>query len=333
MINDNEKYGLIALHAGSSVQLKPTEIAPGLWAASEPFVMLTPLWREWLGTIRAQQIERCNVFFLVKVRSATPDILDQENLDLENQAWRAYLGLLLSKLFATAEEPLVISGARQGPEVGIRQLVNLPQPIHDALDMLHQLDASHVARAGQLAAALSAYSQASPAGGCWRFTRVVSLYAATRAIKEMVDRIHQYARCLDGLTVPPMRGGTGKNFADRVSLFVGSAHRDLFETLYKLRGEIEHLHENRYLETYDRSVRLQLLKYAGILEYVVRNCIVRVLETPSLWSHFCTTTALEAFWTLPEMKRRALWGPPVDPMEALVGFDEAWLRDGDLGGS
>jgi hypothetical protein len=250
MINDNEKYGLIALHAGSSVQLKPTEIAPGLWAASEPFVMLTPLWREWLGTIRAQQIERCNVFFLVKIRSATPDILDQENLDLENQAWRAYLGLLLSKLFATAEEPLVISGARQGPEVGIRQLVNLPQPIHDALDMLHQLDASHVARAGQLAAALSAYSRASPAGGCWRFTRVVSLYAATRAIKEMVDRIHQYARCLDGLTVPPMRGGTGKNFADRVSLFVGSAHRDLFETLYKLRGEIEHLHENRYLETY-----------------------------------------------------------------------------------
>ena len=74
--------------------------------------MLTPLWREWLGTIRVQQIERCNVFFLVKIRSATPDILDQENLDLENQAWRAYLGLLLSKLFATAEEPLVISGAR-----------------------------------------------------------------------------------------------------------------------------------------------------------------------------------------------------------------------------
>jgi hypothetical protein len=237
MINDNEKYGLIALHAGSSVQLKPTEIAPGLWAASEPFVMLTPLWREWLGTIRVQQIERCNVFFLVKIRSATPDILDQENLDLENQAWRAYLGLLLSKLFATAEEPLVISGARQGPEVGIRQLVNLPQPIHDALDMLHQLDASHVARAGQLAAALSAYSRASPAGGCWRFTRVVSLYAATRAIKEMVDRIHQYALCLDGLTVPPMRGGTGKNFADRVSLFVGSAHRDLFETHFTSSGE------------------------------------------------------------------------------------------------
>jgi hypothetical protein len=135
----------------------------------------------------------------------------------------------------------------------------------------------------------------------------------------------------DGLTVPPIKGGTGKNFADRVSLFVGSAYHSLFEQLYALRGKIEHLHENRYLETYDRTVRLALLKDAGILEYIVRSCIVRVLDTPALWSYFSNTSAVESFWTLPEPQRQSIWGPPIDPMQALSGFNENWVRDIDLG--
>jgi hypothetical protein len=241
------------------------------------------------------------------------------------------LGLLLTSLFATAEPPLMISGARQGSELVIRRLTTLPQPVHEALDMVHRLDESDIRRAGNVAAAIAGYHQARPTGGCWRFTRIVSLYANTRAIMEMVDRIHQYTRCLDGLTVPPMRGGTGRNFADRVSLFVGPANRALSERLYGLRGEIEHLHENRYLETFDRTVRLSLLKDAGILEYVVRSCIGRVLETPALWPYFCNTSALQSFWDLPEAQRRSMWGPPIDPMQALSGFNEDWVRDIDLG--
>jgi hypothetical protein len=221
---------------------------------------------------------------------------------------------VLARLFATSEPPLIISGAHQGTALAIRQVTNLPRPVHEALDMTRRFDVVDIRRAGQLVAA---YDRARPASGCWRFTRVVSLYAATRAVLEMVDRIHQYARCLEGLTVPPVRSGAGKNFADRVALFVDPGNRALFERLYALRGEIEHLHENRYLETFDRPVRLGLLKDAGHLEYVVRRCLARVLDTPALWPHFCTTTALERFWALPEAQRRRLWGPCIDPTQAL----------------
>jgi hypothetical protein len=132
--------------------------------------------------------------------------------------------------------------------------------------------------------------------------------------------------------MPPMKGGTGKTFADRVMLFVGRPNRALFERLYAVRGEIEHLHENRYLETFDRAVRLGLMKDAGILEYVLRGCIGRVLATPALWPYFCNTAALESFWTLPEPQRQSMWGPPNDPIQALSGFNEDWVREIDLGG-
>jgi hypothetical protein len=115
--------------------------------------------------------------------------------DLENQAWRGYLGLLLTGLSAAVDPPLMISGARQQAELSIRQLTNLPTPV-SLLDMVYRLEKADIHRAGQLATGMAAYYQARPAGGCWRFRRVVSLYASTRAIVEIVDRIHQYARCL-----------------------------------------------------------------------------------------------------------------------------------------
>ena len=145
-----------------------------------------------------------------------------------------------------------------------------------------------------------------------------------------MDRIHQYTRCLDGLTVPP-GGGTGKKFADRMALVVGPAHRDLFEEIYAIRGAIEHLRENDYTEPFDRVGRLGLIKKAGIVEYVARSSLVRILETKSLWPYFKTKPSLMAFWDLPLADQVSLWGAPIDPMAGIAGFDEAQFSDADLG--
>jgi hypothetical protein len=92
MIEENEKFALVALRLGGAPALQTTEIAPELWAASQPFVPLTAPWREWLGTIRVEQIERCNLFLLTNMRSAMPATLDQDNQQLENRVSRGYLG-------------------------------------------------------------------------------------------------------------------------------------------------------------------------------------------------------------------------------------------------
>jgi hypothetical protein len=135
---------------------------------------------------------------------------------------------------------------------------------------------------------------------------------------------------LDGLTVPP-GGGTGKNFAERLALFIGPAHRDLFEKIYAIRGAIEHLRENDYTEPFDRAGRLDLVKKAGVVEYVARCSLVRILETKSLWPHFKTKSSLMAFWDLPSASRASLWGMAIDPMAGIAGFDDAQFSDEDLG--
>jgi hypothetical protein len=146
-----------------------------------------------------------------------------------------------------------------------------------------------------------------------------------------MDRIHQYTRCLDALTIPP-GGGSGKKLGDRMALIVGPAYRDLFEEIYAIRGAIEHLRENDYMEPFDRAGRLDLMKKAGIVEYVARSSLVHVLETKPLWEHFKTKPSLLAFWDLTHADRASLWGATIDPMAGIAGFDEAQWSDADLGG-
>src|SRR5262249_47227609 len=116
-----------------------------------------------------------------------------------------------------------------------------------------------------------------------------------------------------------------------VALFVGGAHQATFERLYRLRGEIEHLHENRYLEVFDRHTRTGLWKDACILEYVSRSCFARILEPPVLWQHFRSTSTVESFWTLTEADRQTRWGATIDPLLGLTGFNEGRISDEDLG--
>jgi hypothetical protein len=48
---------------------------------------------------------------------------------------------------------------------------------------------------------------------------------------------------------------------------------------------------------------------------------VRIVLEPKLWPRFSNTLALQTFWTLDEQQRRALWGAPINPTDALVDFD------------
>jgi hypothetical protein len=144
---------------------------------------------------------------------------------------------------------------------------------------------------------------------------VVAIYSCPLALhqKESVYRIHQYARCLEGPTVPPVRGGTGKNFAYRMALFVGAAHVSRFKKLYKLGGEIEHPHENKYWESFDRAMRLELWKDACILNHTARTCIARILATPTLWPHF---------------RIGKPFGRSLNPSNRLFGDRPGWARRG-----
>ena len=101
--------------------------------------------------------------------------------------------------------------------------------------------------------------------------------------------------------------------------------------IYDVRSAVEHLHDNRYLEGFDRETRLDLIKKEAIIEHIARTALARIIGDSRLWPHFANTESLASFWALPEDERRRIWGEPIDPLEAVADFDPHYIHDGLLG--
>ena len=97
-IEDGEKYALVGLTVKIDGHLPPGKITPNLWVFADTTFNVPPHWQEWLGSIRAQEVEDCNLFLLSKLASLTPDVLDAENQKLQQRVWTFYVGLLLAPM-------------------------------------------------------------------------------------------------------------------------------------------------------------------------------------------------------------------------------------------
>jgi hypothetical protein len=190
--------------------------------------------------------------------------------------------------------------------------------------------AKDIRLAAQLAGKTDARGVAPINGGHWRFFRTLFIYTEARAIADILDRIHQYCRCIDGLILPDV-GKTKAQFKYRTELFIGPRHHDLIGEIYDERSAVEHLHENRYLESFDRQTRLDLLKKEAITEHIARSAIARIVGDSNLWPHFANTSSLREFWALEETKRRQIWGDPINPIDSVADFGPNYIPDGLLG--
>ena len=224
----------------------------------------------------------------------------------------------------------MLTGARQDGVLGIRQQTDLDLPAPQVFRPYPPVVAGNIHLAAQLAQQLVAMQPETAPAHLLRLLRTLHIYIKTRAIGEPLDRIHQYCRCIDGLILPAI-GKTKRQFKSRTQLFIGPTHHDLMGGLYDIRSNVEHLHENRYLETFDREVRLDLVEKEAIVEYIARRALARIISNDALWAHFGNTAALEAFWSLSPDERSKVWGDPIDPLEPLANFDPKYLHDGRLG--
>jgi hypothetical protein len=331
-IENGDKYALVGLDLKLKGAPPPERVADELWALTGASFDVPAEWRKWLGSIRADEVAGCNLFLASKLTSATPDILDGENLTLENRVWHFYVGLLLSAMFSPSHRPVLLTGARRDGVVGIRQHKDLELPLPQLFRPYPAVVAADIVSAAHLGQRLSTLPAAAASGGLWRFFRTLHIYVETRAVADLLDRIHQYCRCIDGLILPDI-GKTKQQFKSRTELFIGPGHHDLMGALYDVRSHVEHLHENRYLEDFDRAVRLDLMQKETVIEYIVRTTLSRIIGQGALWAQFGNTTALQKFWALPPDDRRRLWGDPIDPLATLMYFDATHLHDGDLGKS
>lgn len=101
--------------------------------------------------------------------------------------------------------------------------------------------------------------------------------------------------------------------------------------IYDIRSDVEHLHENRRLETYDRAKRISIAEREAVCEWVARSCLARILLECSVMDHFSDVESLENFWAKDVVERRKIWGAPFDPRASLSGFDFNHVSDQQLG--
>jgi hypothetical protein len=329
-ISEGEKYALVGISVKTEGHIPSGKISPNLWTLTDPTFTMPSTWKEWLGTIRAGQVEDSDLFLLSKEISKTPDVLDGENEDLKQRVQNFYTGLLLASTFAPAHDPVLLTGARRAGEVDIRQEQDIDAPIPKVFCPYPPVMAGDLRLAAQLGEKIGALAVAPLGGGHWRLFRALHVYTEARTSSQIVDRIHQYSRCIDGVILPDI-GKTRQQFRSRTELFIGPYHHQLMGEIYDVRSNVEHLHEYLYLETFDRKVRLDLLRKEAIIEHIARNVLARIIGDDNLWPYFANTPALAALWALPSVDRQQIWGDPFDPNEALAEFDPAYIHDGLLG--
>jgi hypothetical protein len=329
-INDGEKYAFVGLEVRVEGPLPNGQLTQNFWVLSDARFSIPAHWREWLGTIRVEQLEDCNLFLMSKLKSSAPKILDAENQTLQRRVGNFYAGLVLAGSFAPSHAPVMLTGARHGEEIDIRQQQEFETPVVSLARPYPPIQRENVLLASQLGTNIEILPAAGVSGGQWRLFRTLHIYMQARTSQAMLDRLHQYCRCVEGLILPQV-GRTRSQFKSRTELFIGPGHHTLMGELYDIRSAVEHLHENRYLETFDRAARLDLVKKETIVEYIARTALVRIIGNANCWPHFSNTSSLSRFWSLPADERRLIWGDPIDPMAALHDYDEQFINDGQLG--
>jgi hypothetical protein len=330
-LGEGEKYALLGLNIKSDqAAFADEQLSPELAILTRAAFKMPSHWREWLGSIRAEEVEDCDLFILTKLKSKQAGVLDGENHALLARVWSFYRGLLLTSRFATAHKPVILTGSREDGEIGVRQTQDLETPAECVFRGYPEVSQAELRQAAALAAQLCQLRAIAKGDSHWRLFRVLSLYVATPPERDLLHRLHQYARCVDGLVLS--RPGKGaSDFKSRAELFIGPGHEDVMGEVYSDRSSVEHLHEDRLLEPFERANRLEIVRKEAIIEYVARAALRRIVLNENLWPHFANRSGLETFWALTPDERRAIWGDPVNPLDALAEFDPKYIHDGNLG--
>jgi hypothetical protein len=91
-------------------------------------------------------------------------------------------------------------------------------------------------------------------------------------------------------------------------------------------------HHNRYLESFDRNTRLDLLKKVAVVRTYRTNIARPDRGRENFLAALRKHRRLGSVRALPDLDRRQLWGPAINPLDALADFDPKLIHDGHLGG-
>jgi hypothetical protein len=175
-IEDGEKYAMIGLNIKLAGQIPTGNMTEHFSVLADTAFVVPDHWKEWLGTIRVEQVEACNLFLLTKLVSQRPGVMDAEDLTLRGRVNRFYVGFLLASTGVPADPPVMFVGARHDGEVGVRQQQNFDSPVPGLILRYPSVTADQLRLAARLGEQLEALPEARVPGGHWRISNLVYLY-------------------------------------------------------------------------------------------------------------------------------------------------------------
>jgi hypothetical protein len=321
----NHKYGLIALDGAAAFE-QPIDLGNGYFALARRLVELPAHWKEWLGTVRTDRIERAGLVLLATVPTERPEDIDADNDLAGRRVDNLFWGLLAAGHLRFEGEGTRLTGAHGAGGIDVRQESGTMLVVR-----LRGINTSHVSEADCRRAALLAEQVTTLLGspGMLRLKLALRTFMVGFSEYDLGERIHQFVRAMaDGIA----NSWRNDEFRRKSALFVGDRDDDL-ETcreLYMMRSNAEHFNEPDERIEPRLPVREGLLRgYRRALqsEFLARYCFTRVLERPSLWQYFVSKDRLDDFWNLDPTVRAELWGPPMDLAAALSPFDPSVVPD------
>jgi hypothetical protein len=326
LVQPGNKFALLAIGCPTKNLPSCLSFAPGVIATTRPPIEFGDHWREWLGTVGYQDFRKFRLFLVVSVESGSPVTVGDENKTLHDRLRHWLVGLLLAGR-ASFGRPFFLAGAGGSPKPSIRQF-GWWQPATEILGIgSPSIQRSTLESAWMIAQQIDALNTAGPG---WRMTSVLTIFVEARARPGLLDRIHQFCRCIEGFILPDP-GNTARQFKSRTELFIGPRNHDVMGQIYYVRSAVEHLHHQRLTEPTGRTERVELARQAAILEAVARGCITRLLSRPCLWPYFRTDNAILEFWSLTDAKRRELWGSATPIPDLIADFHEQLIANLELG--
>ena len=328
-IAEGEKFALIGLQVATDRSVADGVIAEGCEAYTSVKLDMPGHWREWLGTMRVEDIEASTLILVSRQKSRNPKVLDGENQALKRKVGRWLTALQLVCPLDTFEDPIQASGCLLGGELDVREVGTL-QRCHDSLiGPRTEVTVEQLVDAAGIVAVLE-HLMATPGPHLWRLMRCLEIYQQARTLSDPMDRIHQFARCVEGL-LATSTGNSKARFKSRTELFIGPGHHELMGTIFDIRSEVEHLHEDRSLAVFDRARRIEIAKMEAMVSELARHILHRILSDADLALRLGSKKLLEDFWGLETKERQAIWGTTYDIMTPIRGLREDRISDRDLG--
>jgi hypothetical protein len=319
-ILSGEKFSIVAIPGAvreSSDTQFPLHLADDLWAVTKLPVSLAEHWKEWIGSIRAGDIERASLLLVAKRRSESPRVQDGDTKALDRRIRHLYWGALAVAPLVCSKAPTLVLGGCHDESCDVHQVALLAQPYYTMGTDTVPVSQEWLVESAAIADALDKM----PVGSFKRINRAFNAFFTAITTNDVAERLHQFARCVDGF----IQGGTANRFASRTELFVGTGHRERMGDIYKLRSQIEHLNDldPSLPGRTDRDRRIAFFKSLLVVENVARHCVRRFLADQRLWPHFVDQASIKAFWEDGrESVRTSEWGSLFDLAAYLTKIDD-----------